>query len=453
MPDLSIEPIRPGVSSNASIPDTTAASRANQQVFAQASQSINDLGKQYQATQDANALIAYKQRITELDNQMAFESDPKKIIPDYQNGQNKIQTELSKQYPSLSESGRKTIQNEMMNDLHAHVVRSANELHQQAEKDATDFHDNMVQLASKAKSKTEQDNLLNTGLNHYDELVKNNIWSPQHAQLQKTKLIKDVRESEAETLATDSKQSAVQFMHTTAEQLGISSAKWHSLFDVAAKTLNTHETAGYQKYQLDRDAAYDSATSENAQKLYSARLIDQGYASYLLGHPPKEPKTQDEVDADTAAPFLNNIYNAQTKDEVDKVKMDAINHGIKGMTKNLLTVAAERQKASLTEANHDAAVDVVTDLKDTLSDPKLGDPTYGQSSLLSLDLSNKNWNERILRDAARDTLEAKTAKEKAEVKTRYHAMVLDRYKDQHGAGTTGTGTSTAAPANTDPDAD
>ena len=375
----------------------------------------------------------------------------KKIIPDYQAGQNKIQTELSKQYPSLSEAGRKTIQNEMMNDLHAHTVRAANELHQQAEKDATDFHDNMVQLASKAKSKTEQDNLLNTGLNHYDELVKNNVWSPQHAQLQKTKLIKDVRESEAETLATDSKQSAVQFMHTTAEQLGISSAKWHSLFDVAAKTLNTHESAGYQKYQLDRDHAYDIATPENAQELYDKKLIDKGYGSYLAGHTLKDPKTQDEVDADMASPILNEIYNAQTKDEVDKAKMDAINKGIKGMTKNLITVAAAEQKGKLTEANHDAAVDIVTDLKDTLSDPKLGDPTYGQSSLLSLDPSNKNWNERVLRDAARDTLEAKTAKEKAEVKARYHAMVLDKYKDQHGAGTTGT--STAAPVNTNPDAD
>ena len=77
-PDLAIEPIRPSVSSGGGgVPDTTIASKANQQVFAQASEKINSLGRQYQTTQDANALIAYKQRITELDNQMAFESDPK----------------------------------------------------------------------------------------------------------------------------------------------------------------------------------------------------------------------------------------------------------------------------------------------------------------------------------------------------------------------------------------
>lgn len=445
MPDISIEPIRPGVSSNASVPDTTAVSKANQQVFTQAAQSINDLGRQYQTTQDANALISYNKQITELDDQTAFETDPKKIIPNYQAGQNKIQAAITKQYPSLSESGLKSIQIAMSHDLREHTVRAANQLREQAEKDATDFAADTVELAKNANSKTKQENILNGALNHYDELVKNNIWSPQHAQLQKTKLIKDVREGEAEILSTEHPK---EFFKTTPDQLGISSEKFHQLAIQASKTYTNEELARTQQINQMKQEKLMELTPENAQQFLDNGWVEKGTAEIVAGrrlltHEEEEQGPQDNL----AAYYQEELSKATSKDEIDAIMRKAVRAGAKGVSRYELNSYAIQQKGDLNNSFKQTNKEYMANLDNTLHDPDIGDPDIREPSG-DREAKDDNFNKLVKATTAARLDGAKDSEAAHKIYLEADKSVRDYYAARRKADAAPAPTSTSATPDT-----
>lgn len=350
MADFEIEPHAvPIGGAGVSFPDLDANLSAKGDAFAKAQELLQKFAKQRKDQQDADAMVKYKQKLADLDVSMAGDRNFQTRPDRYKAGIAKIQSELTKEYPYLSNTAMKGIQIEMINDYRQEVIRTANEAHTQGIADLKAFGVDTRQALKEAQTPQARQALLKNALDHYDQSAQNNLISPAEAAASKSEFIRAAHEDDADDLSLNHPD---QYLQKTAAQLGISTEKYNEGRNRALKAQSVDNSAAGIRERQEELAAANSMNVGNAQSIANRFPRLRYLAASFLGH---EPLTPQDLDDSRAIPFLSGVQSANSVDEVTAWKEKAAKAGLRGNGKLEFTIEASSREADLKK--HSTAVD------------------------------------------------------------------------------------------------
>lgn len=371
---------------------------------------ITKIKKQHQDEANLNALVAYKQGVTQVDEDAVKINDPTQRIGFVKEGYARVLGDVTKNF-SVSPQANKTLQIEYANDVRGHVLKAASDAHTQARKDITSTLKGAALAISQSGNATQTKRLEAAAYQHIDQAVSNSIVSPDEAKLLKSQLGRDVNSAHYEQLLTTHPES---IMTIPFDKSGLTAKEFNAYQGRALAKLNYEQNEPQRQFHDEQMKALAEATPGNAQRLYDDGKISREHAAFILGHKPTEA---DQVVSDH---WLGELDTAGSKDELNSIYQQSLNHNATG--RGALSFAYHQKLQELNSEHGQLAADMYNNVSDSL-DAATPYAIPGDPSLIK----NRKFNVSILHWARAMFKNAKNEKDMNDAYNNLNGQIAKHY--------------------------